>query len=61
MVSSELFFTILIIAYMGVCFFTYTYRKRYKNSLESSFFITILIVIGLPVGVITILNILSYY
>ena len=59
-VSSEIFFTIIIVIYIGVCLITYSYRKRYKNSLESSFFITILILTGLPVGAITLLNIIAY-
>ena len=58
--SSEIFFSIIIVIYIGVCLFTYSYRKRYKNSLESSIFISILILTGVPVGAITLLNILAY-
>ncbi|MBM7609705.1 hypothetical protein JOD29_002981 [Lysinibacillus composti] len=61
MLSTELLFMILIVLYMGICLITFSYRKRYRNALESSFFITILILTGLPVGAITLLNILAYF
>ncbi|MGE7666983.1 hypothetical protein ACQKMN_14840 [Ureibacillus composti] len=61
MLSTELLFTILIVLYMGICLITFSYRKRYRNALESSFFITILILSGLPVGAMTLLNILAYF
>jgi len=61
MLSTELLFTILIVLYMGIWLITFSYRKRYRNTFESSFFITILILTGLPVGAITLLNILAYF